>query len=280
VIPGLAVPSIRRQCDLLNVSRNTYYYQPCPETPQNLLLMRRLDEMHLCEPTYGRPRLTVLLRREGRPVNEKRVGRLMAVMGLEAIYPRPRTSAGAPEAKIYPYLLRRREICGPDQVWCADITYIPMALGFLYLVAVMDWWSRYVLAWRLSNTLEAGFCVEAWNAALRRGNRPPMISNTDQGAQFTATEYIEAVEEAGVQVSMDGRGRWMDNRFVERLWRSLKYEDIYIREYENGVVLGRGMDRWFSHYNEQRPHQALGYATPSEVYRNGESYGAKAAEWA
>ena len=191
--------------------------------------MRRLDELHLQHPVYGRPRLAAVLQREGWRVNEKRVGRLMKVMDLEAIYCKPGTSAPSPGHEIYPYLLRKKAITGPDQVWCADITYISMKHGFMYLMAVMDWWSRFVLAWEISNTLETGFCVQAWQMALARGKQPPLISNTDQGAQFTSADYLEAVEQAGVQVSMDGRGRWMDNRFVERLWRSLQYEDIYLR---------------------------------------------------
>ena len=272
--------SVRRQCELLGVSRSSYYYQPCPESTQNLRLMRRLDELHLQHPVYRRPRLTALLQREGWPINEKRVGRLMKVMDLEAIYCKPGTSQTQPGHEIYPYLLRHKAITGPDQVWCADITYIPMKHGFMYLMAVMDWWSRLVLAWELSNTLEAAFCVKAWQMALARGNRPPLISNTDQGAQFTSLDYVGAVEEAGVQVSMDGRGRWMDNRFIERLWRSLKYEDIYLRGYEHGLELRQGVGNWFGDYNECRPHQALGYATPAEVYRAPESYGAKPARWA
>ena len=272
--------SVRRQCELLGVSRGSYYYQPCPESTQNLHLMRRLDELHLQHPVYGRPRLTALLQREGLRVNEKRVGRVMKVMDLEAIYCKPGTSQRQPGHEIYPYLLRHKAITGPDQVWCSDITYLPMRHGFMYLMAVMDWWSRLVLAWELSNTLEAGFCVQAWQQALARGHRPPLISNTDQGAQFTSLDYVGAVEEAGVQVSMDGRGRWMDNRFIERLWRSLKYEDIYLRGYEHGLELRRGVGNWFGEYNECRPHQALGYATPAEVYRAPESYGARPASWA
>lgn len=272
--------SVRRQCELLGVNRSCYYYQPAPESAQNLRLMRRLDELHMQHPVYGRPRLTALLQRAGWAVNEKRVGRLMKVMDLEAIYCKPGTSQTQPGHEIYPYLLRRKAITGPDQVWCADITYLPMRHGFMYLMAVMDWWSRLVLAWELSNTLEAAFCVQAWQMALVRGNRPPLISNTDQGAQFTSLDYVGAVEEAGVQVSMDGRGRWMDNRFIERLWRSLKYEDIYLRDYADGRELRRGVASWFGDYNERRPHQALGYATPAEVYRAPESHGARPASWA
>jgi putative transposase len=272
--------SLRRQCVLLGVNRSGYYYEPCPESPENLRLMRRLDELHLQHPVYGRPRLTAVVQREGYPVNEKRVGRLMRVMDLEAIHCKPGTSAPQAGHEIYPYLLRKKAITGPDQVWCADITYIPMRHGFMYLMAVMDWWSRFVLAWELSNTLEAAFCVQAWQLALARGNQPPLIANTDQGAQFTSADYIGAVAAAGVLVSMDGRGRWMDNRFVERLWRSLKYEDIYLRGYEHGLELRQGVGQWFGDYNDYRPHQALGYATPAEVYRDPESHGAQPASWA
>ncbi len=272
--------SVRRQCALLGVSRGNYYYEPCVESAENLRLMRRLDELHLQHPVYGRPRLTAVLRREGWAVNAKRVGRLMRVMDLEAIYPKPGTSQPQPGHQIYPYLLRRKAITGPDQVWCADITYLPMRHGFMYLMAVMDWWSRFVLAWELSNTLEAAFCVQAWQLALARGRQAPLISNTDQGAQFTSADYVGAVEAAGVRVSMDGRGRWMDNRFVERLWRSLKYEDIYLRGYEHGLELRRGVGDWFGNYNEHRPHRALGYATPAEVYHAPESHGAQPAGWA
>jgi putative transposase len=272
--------SLRRQCELLGMSRSGYYYEPCPESPANLRLMRRLDELHLQHPVYGRPRLTATLQREGWRVNEKRIGRLMKVMDLEAIYCKPGTSVPGTGHEIYPYLLRNKAITGPDQVWCADITYIPMRYGFMYLMAVMDWWSRFVLAWELSNTLEAAFCVQAWQLALARGNQPPLIANTDQGAQFTSVDYVGAVQEAGVLVSMDGRGRWMDNRFVERLWRSLKYEDIYLRGYEHGLALRQGVGNWFGDYNDYRPHQALGYATPAEVYRAPESHGAKPASWA
>lgn len=271
---------MRRQCELLGVSRSGYYYEPCAESAENLALMRHLDELHLKHPVYGRPRLTVLLQREGWAVNAKRVGRLMRVMDIEAIYPKPGTSRSQPGHEIYPYLLRNKAITGPDQAWCSDITYIPMKHGFMYLMAVMDWWSRYVLAWELSNTLETAFCVTAWKLALARGNKPPLIANTDQGVQFTSREYIAAVEAAEVRVSMDGRGRWMDNRFIERLWRSLKYEDIYLRGYEHGLDLRRGVGNWFGDYNENRPHQALGYATPAEVYRAPESHGAKPASWA
>jgi putative transposase len=271
--------SLRRQCELLEVSRSSYYYQCCPETEENLTLMRRLDEMHLEHPVYGSRKLTVLLRRAGLEINRKRVVRLLRLMGIEAIYAKPRTSVPGPGHQIYPYLLRDLEVTGPDQVWCLDITYVPMARGFMYLVAVMDWWSRYVLGWRLSNTMEAAFCVDAWEAALRVGRQAPLISNTDQGAQFTSPMFIDAVESAGVDVSMDGRGRWMDNRFIERLWRSAKYEDIYLQDYGDGLAAGRGLGRWFDGYNQARPHEALDYATPEEVYFDPEAHGALPAKW-
>ena len=271
--------SVRHQCELLGFCRSSYYYQCQPETAENLSLMRRLDELHLEHPVYGSRKLTVLLRQEGLGVNRKRVVRLLRLMGIEAIYAKPRTSLPEPGHQIYPYLLRDLEVTGPDQVWCSDITYVPMATGFMYLVAVMDWWSRYVLGWRLSNTLEAAFCVDAWEAALRAGRQAPLISNTDQGSQFTAPMFIDAVESAGVDVSMDGRGRWIDNRFIERLWRSAKYEDIYLQDYGDGLAAGRGLGRWFDGYNQARPHQALGYATPAEVYFDPGAHGAQPASW-
>ena len=271
--------SVRQQCELMGISRGAYYYEPRPESAENLAIMRRLDELHLDRPFYGSLRLTARLRRDGWEINRKRVMRLMALMGIAAIYPRKATSRPGEGHEIYPYLLRGKEITGPDQVWCADVTYIPMRYGFMYLVAVMDWWSRYVLAWRLSNTLEAAFCVWAWRAALKQGNRAPLISNTDQGVQFTSEPFLEAVESAGVEVSMDGRGRWMDNRFIERLWRSLKYEDIYLQDYLDGLDTGRGLNKWFPQYNTQRPHQALGNATPAQWYQDPSAYGAQPADW-
>lgn len=271
---------MRHQCELLDLCRSTCYYQCQPETPANLALMRRLDELHLAHPVYGSRKLMVCLRREGLAVNRKRVVRLLRLMGIAAIYAKPKLSLPAPGHQIYPYLLRDLVVTGPDQVWCADITYVPMARGFMYLVAVMDWWSRYVLAWRLSNTLEAAFCVDAWAAALRAGRQAPLISNTDQGAQFTSPQFIDAVEAAGVDVSMDGRGRWIDNRFIERLWRSVKYEDIYLQDYGDGLAAGRGLGRWFDGYNQERPHQALGNATPAEVYFDPGAHGARPASWA
>jgi len=270
--------SLRRQCELVGISRSGFYYEPIPESEANLALMRRLDEMNLEHPFYGSRRLTVLLQREGQQVNRKRVARLLELMGVEVVYPKRNLSQPGEGQRIYPYLLEGLEITGPDQVWCSDITYVPLAYGFMYLVAVMDWWSRYVLAWELSNSLDSEFCIRAWTSALASG-RTPLISNTDQGSQFTSQAYVEAVESAGVDVSMDGRGRWIDNRFIERLWRSVKQEDIYIQDYADGLTAHHGLARWFGDYNTVRPHQALAYATPAEWYHSPESYGAKPAAW-
>ena len=270
---------MRHQCELLDLCRGTYYYQCAPETEENLGLMRRLDELHLEHPVYGSRKLTVSLRREGLVINRKRVVRLLGVMGLEALYPRRSLSQPGEGHVIYPYLLKDLVITGPDQVWCSDITYVPMAYGFMYLVAVMDWWSRYVLAWALSNTLEADFCIRAWEQALASGRQPPLISNTDQGAQYTSPGYIDAVESAGVEVSMDGRGRWLDNRFIERLWWSTKYEDIYRQDYGDGLAAGRGLEKWFAHYNRDRPHQSLDNATPAQWYFSPEDYGGAPPTW-
>ncbi len=267
--------SIRDQCDLLGVARSSVYYECQPETAENLAIMRRLDELNLKHPVYGSRRLLRLLENEGVAVNRKRVVRLLQMMGIEAIHPKPRTSLPGPGHRIYPYLLKGLDINGPDQVWCSDITYIPLQQGFMYLVAVMDWWSRYVLSWEISNTLDSDFCIRAWERAMGVGRRVPDISNTDQGSQFTSEVFIEAVESAGTTVSMDGKGRWMDNRFMERLWRSLKYEDVYLQDYLDGLELGRGMGRWFKEYNQCRPHQALGYATPADVYHDPAAYGAQ-----
>jgi putative transposase len=267
--------SIRDQCDVLGISRSGYYYECSPEGPENLEIMRRLDQLHMDNPVYGSRRLGQMLEREGLLVNRKRVARLLGVMGIEAIYPRARTSDPGVGHRIYPYLLKGLAIEGPNLVWCLDITYVPLQTGFMYLVAVMDWWSRYVLAWEISNTLDSDFCIRAWERALGAGSRVPDIANTDQGCQFTSEAYLEAVESVGVSVSMDGRGRWMDNRMIERLWRSVKYEDIYLRDYLDGLELGRGLTRWFGEYNERRPHQSLNYATPGDVYRDPGAHGAR-----
>ena len=279
MIEAAVEPSIRRQCELLEISRTAYYYQPCPETAENLELMRRLDELHLEHPVYGSRRLTVMLRREGREVNRKRVSRLLGLMGIEAIYPRRSLSQPGEGHEIFPYLLKGVEINGPNQVWCSDITYIPMQQGFMYLVAVMDWWSRYVLSWALSNSLEAEFCIRAWEQALAEAGRAPLISNTDQGSQFTSPGFIDAVQSAGVEVSMDGRGRWIDNRFIERLWRSVKYEDVYLNDYGDGLSADRGLRWYFQRYNTSRPHQSLDDATPADWYREPDQYGGQPATW-
>ena len=245
--------SLRRQCELVGISRSGFYYEPVPEDEENLALMRRLDELNLEYPLYGSRRLTALLQREGRSVNRKRVRRLLVLMGIEVAYPRRHLSQPGEGHRLYPYLLEGLDISGPDQVWCSDITYVPMASGFMYLVAVMDWWSRYVLAWELSNSLDSEFCIRAWTNALG-GGRAPLIANTDQGSQFTSEAYLDAVESVGVDVSMDGRGRWVDNRFIERLWRSVKQEDIYVQDYGDGLTAHRGLARWFGDYNMARPH--------------------------
>jgi putative transposase len=258
--------SVVRQCLLLGLPRSSYYYEPLgTENAENLRLMRQIDELYLKRPFYGSPRMALWLRRDwGWRVNEKRVARLMRVMGLQAVVPGPHTSRPHPEHRIYPYLLKGLEIRAPNQVWCADITYIPMRLGYLYLVAVMDWFSRYVLAWELSNSLEAVFCLGALNQALRKGT--PGIFNTDQGAQFTSEEFTNRLQGANVRISMDGRGRVTDNIFIERLWWSLKYEDVYVRDYLDGAATRVGLDRYFRFYNTNRPHQALDDRTPAEVY--------------
>jgi putative transposase len=257
--------SVRRQCELLGLSRSSLYYEPTGETAENLRLMRLIDEQYTAHPYYGSRRMTMWLIERGEEVNRKRVRRLMRVMGLEAIHPKPRLSQAGDGHRIYPYLLRGVKAERPDQVWSADITYIPMAAGFMYLAAVIDWFSRYVVAWRLSNTLDGSFCLEMLEEALRGGR--PEVFNTDQGVQFTAAAFTGRLESAGVAVSMDGRGRALDNVFVERLWRSVKYEDIYIRGYETVPELQRGLSRYFGFYNGERLHQSLDYRTPAAVYR-------------
>jgi putative transposase len=259
--------SIRHQCELLALNRSSYYLAPATESEENLRVMRRIDEQFLKTPFYGSRRMTASLQRGGETVNRKRVQRLMALMGLEALFPKPRTTTAASDARVYPYLLRDRELTHVDEVWSSDITYVPMKHGFMYLTAVIDWYSRYVLSWRLSNTLEGRFCVEALDEALSTGR--PEIFNTDQGSQFMAREYTERLEGAGIAVSRDGRGRALDNVFVERLWRSVKYEDIYIKSYEYVPDLESGLTAYFRFYDEERPHQSLGYRTPAEVYRAG-----------
>jgi putative transposase len=258
--------SIRRQCELLAVSRSGLSYDPVGSSDEELALMRRIDEIHLQRPFYGSRKISQALRAEGRLANRKHVQRLMQLMGLESMAPKPSTSRPAPEHPVYPYLLRNLAVSRANQVWAADITYIPLAHGFAYLVAIIDWYSRRVLSWRLSNTLDTGFCVEALEEALRRFRRPD-IFNTDQGAQFTADAFTKILGRAGVTISMDGRGRCIDNVFVERLWRSLKYEEVFLHAYDNLIEARVGIARYFEFFNHERPHQALGYQTPDAFYR-------------
>jgi len=257
--------SLVRQCALLGLSRASLYYQPAPASEEDLELMALMDRQYLKTPFYGSRKMTAWLRQQGHRVNRKRVRRLMGLLGLEAIYRRPNTSKPSPEHKVYPYLLRGLEINRVNQVWAADITYIPMARGFLYLVAIMDWYSRYVLAWRLSNTLDADFCIEALEEALRKGT--PEIFNTDQGSQFTSEAFTNVLLERGIQISMDGKGRCMDNIFVERLWRSVKYEEVYLKAYQNVPEAKAGIGAYLRLYNDERPHQALDYQTPHQVFQ-------------
>jgi putative transposase len=257
--------SIKRQCALVSLSRSSYYEPVRGEAAENLELMRVIDEQFLETPWYGSRQMTRHLRRQGPVVNRKRVRRLMAKMGLQAVYQRPKTTVPHPEHKIWPYLLRDLTIDRPNHVWCSDITYIPMQRGFLYLVAVMDWASRRVLAWRLSNTMDVEFCIEAVEDAMARHGRPE-IFNTDQGSQFTSPRFTGLLTEAGIRVSMDGRGRWMDNVFIERLWRSMKYECVYLYAFEMGSEARAGIGRWIDYYNSDRPHSAFGGRTPVEVH--------------
>jgi putative transposase len=257
---------VRRQCELLGLARSSLYYEPAEADPADLKLMARLDRLHTEHPFYGSRKLAVTLSTPKAPVNRKRVQRLMRVMGLEALYCRPRTTISDREHKIYPYLLRDVAITRPNQVWSADITYVPMPSGFMYLAATIDWFSRLVVSWKLSNTLDGWFCQEMLEEALGRGT--PEVFNTDQGVQFTARAWTSRVEEAGVSVSMDGRGRCLDNVFVERLWRSVKYEYVYPSGPESVRELERGLGEYFGFYNGERIHQALEYQTPAQVHRS------------
>ena len=265
VEPDYPELSIRRQCELLGLTRSTYYYQPATETPLNLTLMALIDREYTAHPFYGRRKMTIYLRGRGYDVNSKRVRRLMRKMGLEAIYPKPRTTVVDREHRIYPYLLRGVEITHPNQVWSTDITYIPMQNGFMYLTAVIDWYSRYVLSWQLSNTLDTHFCIDALQQALQAGR--PDVFNTDQGSQFTSLAFTSLLEAAGIRISMDGKGRALDNIFVERLWRSVKYEDIYLNHYATVPALYTGLSTYFRFYNLERPHQSLENRTPTAVYQ-------------
>ncbi len=264
--------SLSKQCQVLNISRGSLYYQAIGETAENLLVMRRMDELFLLYPFYGSRQMMRHLQREGFALGRHRVRRLMRLMGLKAIYRKPRTSNPHPEHKIYPYLLRGLTITRPNHVWCTDITFIPMKRGFLYLVAIMDWATRHVLSWRLSNSMDASFCIEALEEAIGRYG-PPEIFNTDQGSQFTSQAFTGVLRDAGIKISMDGRGRYLDNIFIERLWRSLKYECIYLKDMTDGFVAQREIGEWINFYNQIRPHSSLDGRTPHEVYSNSQDMG-------
>jgi putative transposase len=257
--------SIRRQCRLVGLNRSSWYYACATESAENLRLMRRIDEEYLRHPFLGSRQMSAWLKSQGEMANRKRVRRLMRLMGLEAIYPKPRTTQRNPEHRVYPYLLRDVEITRPDHVWSTDITYVPLRGGYLYLAAIMDWYSRCVLSWRLSNTLDVGFCLEALNEALARST--PEIFNSDQGVQFTSAGFTNRLLGSGVKISMDGKGRALDNVFVERLWRTVKYEDIYLKDYTRPCEAEEGLQLYFQFYNDERLHTSLGNRTPSSVYR-------------
>lgn len=261
--------SIRRQCELLEVNRASWYYEPVPESAENLALMRRIDEQFLATPFFGSRQMTAWLQRQGLAINRKRVQRLMRRMGLEAIYPKPRTTQRGAGHPIYPYLLRDLTVTRVDQVWGADITYVPLRHGFVYLVAILDWYSRYVVAWRLSNSLEGSFCQECLDKALARGR--PEIFNTDQGVQFTSEAFTSRLHAQHIAISMDGRGRALDNVFVERLWRTVKQENIYLHDYATPWEAEDGLTAYFRFYSEERPHSRLRNQTPGEVYRAGQA---------
>jgi putative transposase len=256
--------SVRRQCELLGVNRSGLYYEPLGESEENLRFMRLIDEQYTRAPFYGSRKMTEWLVTEGYPVNRKRIRRLMEVMGIEAVYPKPKLSQPEEGHRIYPYLLRGVAVERINQVWSTDITYIRMAQGFVYLVAVMDWFSRYVLSWSLSLTLELDFCVEALRSALRRGQ--PEIFNSDQGSQFTSEKFTAELAAKDIAISMDGRGRCMDNIFIERLWRSLKYEEVYLKDYASVAEARAGIERYLRFYNQERLHQSLDYRTPAAIY--------------
>jgi putative transposase len=256
--------NISRQCELLGISKSGYYYTPRPESAQNLRIMRIMDEQYLKTPFYGVRRMHAYVKSQGHSVNIKRIRRLLRLMGIEAIYPKPKNNKLLPGHKIYPYLLKGLNINRINQVWSSDISYIPMRLGFMYLVAVIDWYSRYVLSWRLSNSLESRFCLEALEESLQFGS--PEIFNTDQGSQFTSESFTGSLESADIKISMDSRGRALDNIFIERLWRSLKYEYVYLNAPETGEELYHGLCEYFDFYNNERFHQSLGYQAPANVY--------------
>ena len=256
---------LMQQCKLLELARSTAYYQPAPVSPEVLALMRRIDELHLNYPFAGARMLSKMLKREAQPVGRRRVSTLMKRMGIHALYRKPNTSKRHAKHPVYPYLLRNLSITRSNQVWAADITYIPMRRGFVYLFAVLDWASRRVLSWRLSNTLTTDFCIDAVQEAVNRYGKPE-IFNTDQGCQFTSLDFTGMLKDNGIQISMDGRGCWRDNVFVERLWRSVKYEEVYLYAYDCVNDAKRGLEKYFKLYNQHRPHTALDDQTPDEFY--------------
>lgn len=263
--PETREPSISRQCQLLGLNRSSFYYQARPVQSDDLELMRLIDEQYLKTPTYGSRSMARHFRRQGRRVNRKHIQRLMRLMGIEAIYPKPHTSRPFPDHKIYPYLLRNVKIDHVNHVWASDISYVPMARGFMYLVVVMDWYSRKILAWRISNTLDSDFCVQALQEALGRYGKPE-IFNTDQGAQFTGKDFTQTLKDHQVTISMDGRGRCQDNIFVERLWWTIKYNYLYLHSFKDGSQLRNGLNEWVRYYNQERGHSSLDDRTPDEVY--------------
>jgi putative transposase len=265
--PDHASISLRRQCDLLGLPRSTAYYTPIPESQENLALMKEIDAIYLDNPSYGSRTIATALANMGWEVNRKRVQRLMRLMNIAGVTPKRNTSKPAPGHRVFPYLLRNVAISHPDQVWSTDITYVPLRNGFVYLTAVMDWYSRYVLSWRLSNRLEGSFCVEALDEALQRGK--PEVFNTDQGSQFTSAVFVNRLLDRAVAVSMDGRGRALDNVFIERLWRSVKYQEIFLRDYATVADVEEGLKLYFEKYNHERPHQSLDNLTPAKVYEWG-----------
>jgi putative transposase len=259
--------SVRRQCDLLGLPRSTAYYAPIPETTDNLRLLKEIDVIYLENPSYGSRSITAVLGSAGWTVNRKRVQRLMGLLGIAALVPKRNLSRPHPGHRVFPYLLKNVAITHPDQVWSTDITYVPLRHGYVYLTAVMDWYSRYVLSWRLSNTLDGGFCLTALDEALAHAQ--PEVFNTDQGTQFTAAAFVNRLLDRSIAVSMDGRGRALDNVFIERLWKSVKYQEIYLRSYETVADVEEGLRVYFEKYNHERPHQALDNLTPAKVYEWG-----------
>jgi len=265
--PSHKVISIAKQAELLGLNRSSYYFQSMGENEQNLLLMHLIDEEFTAHPFYGSRRMTAWLNSQGHRINRKRIQRLMRIMGLEAIYPKQNLSKASKEHLKYPYLLRNMNISHPNQVWSSDITYIRLSRGFVYLTSVIDWYSRFVLSWKLSNSLENSFCIDALEEALLIGK--PQIFNTDQGVQYTSERFVNCLRGENIKISMDGKGRALDNIFVERLWRTVKYEDVYLNNYETPLEVSRGLKKYFKFYNYQRLHQSLGYITPAEIYQTG-----------